>query len=109
MKQTAKLEDVKSILAENPAVLIYFYNDDCAPCISLRPKVENLIDKVFPKMDMVWVNSKLSPKIPANFGVFANPTIILFFDGKETRRFSKYISVSELEESVSRYYSLLFD
>ena len=93
---------------KQPATLLYFYNDDCPPCISLRPKVESLINEKFPKIKIVWVNSKASPELPAHFGVFSNPTILLFFDGKETRRFSKYVSVVELEGIVARYYSLMF-
>lgn len=92
-----------------PAVLVYFYNDDCAPCISLRPKVESLVKTEFPKMDLFWVNSKATPDIPAAHGIFANPSILVFFEGKEFRRFSKYVSTDELRQAIARYYTLLFD
>jgi thioredoxin-like negative regulator of GroEL len=109
MEEIIKLSDIKNIIEKQFGVLAYFYNDDCAPCISLRPKVETLIREQFPQMKIVWVNSKKTPEIPAAFQIFANPTILLFFDGKETRRFSKYVSVIELEETISRYYSLIFE
>lgn len=95
-------------LKNHVAVMLYFYNNDCAPCISLRPKVEKLIEETFPLMNVIWVNSKEKPEIPAYYGVFANPTLILFFDGKETRRFSKYVSVDELAQSIERYYKIIF-
>lgn len=100
--------DITNYLKENQAVILYFYNDDCAPCISLRPKVEKLIAESFPLMKVIWVNSKVQPEIPAQFGVFSNPTLLLFFDGKETRRFSKFVSVDELQQSIERYYNLIF-
>lgn len=100
--------DVTNYLQNNPAVMLYFYNNDCTPCISLRPKVEKLIAASFPLMEVIWVNSKEQPEIPAHYGVFANPTLLLFFDGKETRRFSKFVSVDELAQSIERYYKMIF-
>ena len=91
------------------AVLLYFYNDDCAPCITLRPKVEQLITNSFPKMKLIFINSKSDLLIPATFQVYANPTLLLFFEGKEYQRFSKFVSMTELENTIRRYYSLLFD
>jgi thioredoxin-like negative regulator of GroEL len=108
MKDITELENLQQQLNEELAVMIYFYNDDCPPCISLRPKVEKLVADNYPKMKLLWINSKNTPEIPAAYSVFANPAIILFFDGKETRRFSKYVSVDELEESIDRYYELIF-
>jgi len=102
------LTDIQQKIEEEPAVLLYFYNDDCPPCLSLRPKVEELIEKSFPQMKLYFANSKKYPEVPANYSVFANPTLITFFDGRETRRFSKYISVSELEQAIERYYEMIF-
>lgn len=102
------IEEIQTIIKEELAVLLYFYNDDCPPCISLRPKVEEMIEDAFPKMKLYFVNSKNYPKIPASFSVFANPTLITFFDGKETKRFSKYVSVPELEHAIERYYGMIF-
>ena len=108
MKEIQNIEELQSLINEQLAVLIYFYNDDCPPCFSLRPKVEKLVSDQFSKMHLMWVNSKTTPDIPASFTIFSNPTILLFFDGKETRRFSKYISMDELSESIDRYYKLIF-
>jgi thiol-disulfide isomerase/thioredoxin len=32
-------EELNRLLFREPAVLLYFYNDDCMPCKALRPKV----------------------------------------------------------------------
>lgn len=109
MSTIFNLDELVQLIQQETAVIIYFYNDDCPPCISLRPKVEELISNTFQKMRLVWVNSKNYPKIPANYNVFANPTILIFFEGKEFKRFSKYVSISELELVIERYYNLIFD
>ncbi len=108
MKEIHKLEELQSLINEELAVMIYFYNDDCPPCFSLRPKVESLVADQYPKMKLIFINSKNHPEIPAEYSVFSNPAILLFFDGKETRRFSKYITVDELSLSIERYYNLIF-
>ncbi len=100
--------EVEREIRENTGVILYFYNDHCPPCISLRPKVEKLVNDKYPKMKLLWIDSLTSQEIPAGFGVFANPTILIFFEGKEFRRFSKYISIDELSSAIERYYTLAF-
>lgn len=108
MSNISNLDELIQVVNQKTAVIVYFYNDDCPPCISLRPKVESLIKNTFQKINLIWVNSKIHPEIPANYNVFANPTMLVFFEGKEFRRFSKYISIIELENTIDRYYKLIF-
>lgn len=107
--ELSTLEEVENLLGKKQAVLLYFYNDNCAPCLSLRPKVSELLHNDFPKMDLVFVNSGVHPEIPASYNVFSNPTLILFFEGNEYRRESKYISIPQLSETIDRPYRMLFE
>jgi thioredoxin 1 len=103
------IEQVEKLVAEKPAVMVYFYNDNCAPCLSLRPKVIDLLDNSFEKMELAFVNSGINPEIPARYNAFTNPTLILFFDGREYRRESKYISIPQLAETIDRPYEMIFE
>ncbi len=103
------IEQVEKTVKENPATLVYFYNDNCAPCLSLRPKVIELVTEEFPKMELIFVNSGINPEIPANYQAFTNPTLIVFFEGREFRRESKYISIPQLSESIGRPYGMIFE
>jgi thioredoxin 1 len=94
--------------SNSPALLLYFYNDSCAPCVALRPKVETMITEEFPKMSYSYINAAQYPELAASNGVFASPTIVVFFDGKETFRVSKYISIDELSGRIGRYYEMIF-
>jgi len=102
-------EVLQKEIEQSAAVLVYFYSDRCAPCISLRPKVENLLQESFPEMKLKYIDSEKQPKIAAQHSVFANPTLLLFFDGHEHTRLSKYVSISQLSEIIGRPYHLLFD
>lgn len=100
--------DLEKLIRISPALLVYFYNDRCAPCVALRPKVEAMITEEFPKMSHTYINAAEFPELAASNGVFASPTIVVFFEGKENFRVSKYISIDELAGRISRYYNLLF-
>lgn len=102
------LAEVQALAEKEKGLIIYFYSDRCAPCISLRPKVLEMVAGEFKNMKLVFVNSEKHPDIPAHYGVFANPGIIVFFEGREFRRYSKYISINELGGDISRIYEMVF-
>ena len=102
------LQDFQQLIENEQALLIYFYNDNCAPCLSLRPKVLELVKEKFPKLKMVLSNSHTQPEVSAYYSAFNNPTLILFFEGNEYKRESKYISIPQLEQTIERPYNMLF-
>ena len=102
------IKNLKEIIEQEPAVLVYFKNDLCAPCIVLRPKVEELINNEFPKVKFIIVDSVKQPELAGEFSVFANPTLLTFFDGKEYFRKSKYVSIPELQFEIGRLYEMMF-
>jgi thioredoxin 1 len=109
METPLSLTTVIESIKDSQALLIYFYSDQCAPCISLRPKVEQLLKEDYPEMKLQLINSQHFPEITASFSVFAFPSLILFFEGREQQRFSKYVSIQQLHETIGRPYSLIFD
>ena len=108
-KDLQSLSEVQEVIENDLALITYFYSDNCAPCKSLRPKVLDLISKQYPKMNLYFINAEKNPEISAKYAVFSNPTLLVFFDRKEYLRKSKYISISELSQSVDRLYTMMFD
>jgi thiol-disulfide isomerase/thioredoxin len=99
---------IKETIAREVAVLVYFKNDSCAPCMALRPKVEELLKEHFPEVKFILVDSVQNPQLNGEFQVFANPTLLVFFDGKEYIRKSKYVSIPELQAEIGRLYGMMF-
>ena len=98
-----------SVLKENePALLAYFSTDVCNVCKVLTPKVEELIQTKFPKIKLVYVRSDKLPEVAAQNQVFAAPTILIFFDGREYIRKSRNIGIGELKQEIERPYSMMF-
>jgi len=102
------IQDIEKLITENAAVLLYFYNDNCAPCKILRPKVQELVSTDFPEIVFRLINSEKYPATTAIHGVFASPTLLVFFEGKEYIRESKNISISELHDKIERIYNMIF-
>ena len=95
-------------LKEEPALLAYFSTDVCNVCKVLKPKVEELIQREFPEIKLAYIKSDLLPEVAAQNQVFAAPTILIFFDGREYIRKSRNIGVGELQNEIARPYSMIF-
>lgn len=99
---------LKETIAKTKGIVVYFKNDRCAPCMALRPKVEALVNMEFPELEFLMVDTVQEPLLASAFNVFANPTILVFFEGKEYIRKSKYIGMAELSNEMNRLYTMVF-
>ena len=101
------VEELRNTISNTKMVVLYFKNKQCPPCQVLRPKVETLIKDEFPSMTFQVVDAVENPLLASAYHVFSNPTILVFFEGKEYIRKSKYIAISELEQEINRLYQLM--
>ena len=108
MKAIYDLKELQALIEHEKGVLLYFSSDSCSVCKVLKPKVAELMEESFPQMELRYVNTELSPVLSGQHRVFTIPTILIFFDGKEQSRFSRNISIAQLEDALSRPYELLF-
>ena len=104
-----EIVEIEKMIADNVGVLIYFSTLSCSVGEALEPKVLKLIDRNFPKIDTCLVDINSSPKIAAKYSVFVEPTILVFFEGKETIRRSRNIGIYDLSKSISRVYDMVFN
>jgi len=101
-------EELDRILHDNLGVLLYFSRQTCNVGEALEPKVQKMLSDKFPKIPFYFVDMDKTPDIAAKYTVFVEPTIIVVFDGKETIRKSRIISVPELESAIQRIYDIAF-
>lgn len=100
--------DIQDFIKNNTAILLYFFNDNCAPCKILRPKVQDMIEADFPKIQFKLINAEQYAATAVQYDVFSSPTLLIFFEGKEYIRESKNISISELHDKTERIYRMIF-
>ena len=103
-----KTAEVRELIGASKGLILYFYNDLCAPCISLRPKVQEMADVAFPMIKVEFIDSTKYCELNAEFGVFSSPSLLVFFEGKECVRESKYVSIEALKKKIGRYYMMVF-
>lgn len=109
MKTIESISEFETILAENDAVLAYFSTEACNVCKVLKPKVVDMVNESFSKVKMVYVQSDKLPEVAAQNRVFAAPTIVVFFAGRETIRKSRSFGIEELSTEIERPYSMMFE
>ena len=102
------MEEFNRLKQEEPALLGYFSTDACNVCKVLKPKLAELIQEEFPKVKLAYVKSDVLPDVAGQHRVFAAPSILIFFDGRETIRKSRNIGIDELRREINRPYSMIF-
>lgn len=109
METVTSYQEFEQLLENQDAVLAYFSTDACNVCKVLKPKVYEMITESFPQMKMVYVQSDKQPELAAQNRVFAAPTVVVFFAGRETIRKSRAFGIEELKAEIQRPYSMLFE
>ena len=106
MQKIDNKEELNNFLKTNSAVLLYFSGKACSVCHVLRPKIEDSLQKNFPLIKPILVEDSL--EISTHFTVFSNPTIIVFFEGKEFKRYGRNISLDIFNSEINRVYEMVF-
>jgi thioredoxin-like negative regulator of GroEL len=101
------LDELQELLSKEVGVLIYFSTPTCNVCHALKPKIASEFKNNFPKIKQVFIDSSLTPEIPAYFNIFSVPTILVFLDGREFARESRNVSVPVLVSNIQRVYKIL--
>lgn len=101
-------KELDQILRDNLGVLLYFSRLTCNVGEALEPKVKKMLEAKFPKIPFYFVDMDQTPDVAAKYTVFVEPTILVIFDGKETIRKSRIISIPDLENAIKRIYDIAF-
>ncbi|AXK49364.1 thiol reductase thioredoxin [Aliarcobacter trophiarum LMG 25534] len=101
-------EEILEILEKSKCVLLYFGAINCGVCEVLKIKIEKKISKNFSKMKQYYINSNQNFDIASYFNVFSSPTILVFFEGKEFKRYSRNMSLDIFNSEIKRLYEMVF-
>jgi thioredoxin 1 len=103
------LDTFLEIARSNTAVCFYLSTPDCNVCKVLKPKVIEIIENDFMKIDFCYVDLNEAKEISGQLSVFSVPTILVFFEGRETIRVSRNIHIEDLCKHINRYYTIMFE
>ena len=103
------LESINQTLSTNDAVMLYFSAPACNVCHALKPKLTEAILDQFPTFVIESIDISRTPEIASHFSVFAIPTVLIFFQGREFLRKSRHMSVGEVIDAIKRPYTLMVE
>lgn len=74
------------VLGSGLPVLVDFFADWCYPCRVLSPLVAQVASDRADQVTVVKVNADDSPGLARRYGIKGLPTLVLFVNGKESKR-----------------------
>ena len=101
------LLDFQGLAQEHKAICFYLSTPECSVCKVLKQKVIEMLKDNFPKIHFCYVNLNEAKEIRGQLSVFSVPTILVYFEGKETIRVSRNVHLDELREQIERYYKMI--
>lgn len=99
MKQYENPSDVHELIASKELVLVFIKTSQCGVCDAVLDKTTQLLTR-YPEVNGCLVSMETSPAIAAEFLVFAAPTLLLFADGREVYRQSRFIQFAQWEKQL---------
>ncbi|MDR0267577.1 thioredoxin family protein [Paenibacillus sp.] len=93
------LEQIKDQLRARPLFLLLIKTDQCGVCDSVLNKLERFLPD-FPDVHGGYVRMEDAPEISGEYLVFTAPTLLMFAEGKEVFRQSRFILMGDVEKNV---------
>lgn len=101
------IDEIKKIIEENLAVMLYFSAPTCNVCHALKPKLLEAIQSNFKEFQIISIDTSIDQECAAHFSVFAIPTVLVFLGGREFLRKSRHMSVDEVVREIKRPYEIM--
>ena len=83
-------------------VVVDFFAPWCGPCKMMAPAYAAVAARTEPEILLAKVNTEYSPNLASRFGIRSIPTLIVFQEGRETKRQSGALSEAALWQFVQQ-------
>ena len=93
--------DILKKIKTTPLLVAYFSIPTCHVCLALRPKVEEVVNRT-PGTEYIYIDTQEYPIISGQHLVFSFPTVIIFSNGHELKRWIRYLSIETFAAELER-------
>lgn len=100
-ERISKCDFDKKVLQSKLPVIVDFYSDSCVACKKLAPVLGGVEDDYEGKLSVYKVNTGYESELVEEYEITANPTLIIFKDGKAVDRKVGAQSPVALEEWIN--------
>lgn len=107
MINLTSIDDIDIFIKKEESFLIYFSAKNCGICTTVWPKIASLFEGKFSKIKIFKVDTQKYQDINTQYGIFTNPSIIIFINGKEVLRQARIINLKDIETKISRIYKYI--
>jgi len=73
------------VLRAEGLVFVDFYGDNCAPCLALRPRVDELAEKYADSFKFTALNTSKARRLAISQKVLGLPVLAVYKDGEKLR------------------------
>ena len=88
------------VLASDQPVLVDFWANWCGPCHAIAPTLEALAERFEGQATIAKVEIDEQPQIAETYDIRSVPTLVVFKDGVEVKRFVGATSAGELSQAL---------
>lgn len=88
----------EKVLKSSLPVIVDFYSDSCVACKKLAPVLGDIEDDYEGKLNVFKVNTNFDAEIAIEYGISANPTLLLFNGGEKVAKKVGAANKKELED-----------
>ena len=96
-------ENFKETIVNNPFVIVDFWAPWCAPCHTLPPMLQELIDDYFGKVKVVQAKVDDTPDLAEEYRISSIPTLLLFDNGKMVGKRTSADTKEDVAEWLDRH------
>jgi thioredoxin 1 len=96
-------EYVKKTENKDKIVFVYFKADWCAPCIKLKPAIEQLQTEEKEKVDILVIDVDENKKVATHFEINTLPLFIIYKNGKKVWENNTSLPKAEIQKKLNLY------
>ncbi|MBK7667861.1 MAG: thioredoxin family protein [Sphingobacteriaceae bacterium] len=96
-------EYVKKTENKDKIVFVYFKADWCAPCIKLKPAIEQLQTEEKEKVEILVIDVDENKKVSTHFEINTLPLFIIYKNGKKVWENNTSLPKAEIQKKLNLY------
>lgn len=107
LKNEMDMDSLKSSMEGAVPLLLYFSADPCTVCHAMLPKLQKTLLEMGSAEEgqdyhLLVIESEKHPEICGQLLVFTVPTLLIFWEGREVLRESRFMDLKQIKRILSQ-------